>query len=55
LDIYLQAKLPGLDKEANWLPMPASGMFNVTLRIYSPTLEALNPAHRFPPIQRSTP
>ena len=52
LDIYLQATSPGPDKEANWLPIPASGMFNVTLRIYNPKPEALDPAHKFPPIVR---
>ena len=52
LDIYLQATSPGADKEANWLPIPASGMINVTLRIYDPKPEALDPAHKFPPIQR---
>ena len=52
LDVYLQATSPGADKESNWLPSPPSGMFNATLRIYNPTAEALDPAHRFPPIQR---
>ena len=52
LDVYLQAKSPGHDKEANWLPVPQSGMFNVTLRIYNPKPEALDPAHKFPPIVR---
>lgn len=52
LDIYLQANSPGPDKEANWLPVPQSGMFNVTLRIYNPMPAALDPAHKFPPIQR---
>ena len=52
LDIYLQSTSPGPDKEVNWLPIPASGMFNVTLRIYNPTPAALDPAHKFPPIQR---
>ena len=52
LDIYLQATSPGSGKEANWLPIPASGMINLTLRIYDPRPEALDPAHKFPPIQR---
>lgn len=52
LDVYLQADSPGPDKEANWLPTPESGMFNATLRIYNPKPEALDPAHRFPPVQR---
>jgi len=52
LDVYLQADSPGPDKEANWLPTPKSGMFNATLRIYNPKPEALDPAHKFPPVQR---
>ena len=32
LDIYIQTESPGADKEANWLPTPASGPFNVVIR-----------------------
>jgi hypothetical protein len=35
-EIYVQADSPGADKESNWLPAPASGEFNVTLRMYWP-------------------
>ncbi|MDA9468272.1 DUF1254 domain-containing protein [Bradyrhizobium sp. CCBAU 53415] len=52
LDLYVQAKSPGRDKEANWLPLPPSGMFNLTIRIYNPTREALDPACKFPPIRK---
>ena len=52
LDIYVQAKSPGPDKEANWLPSPPSGMFNLTIRIYNPKKEALDPAHKFPPVRK---
>ena len=40
IDIYVQAKSPGKDKEANWLPAPASGAFNMTMRMYWPTEKA---------------
>lgn len=53
LDIYLQAKSPGADKESNWLPTPPSGMFNVTIRIYNPSDDVLRPGYRFPPIIRA--
>jgi hypothetical protein len=34
LDIYIQGKSPGADKESNWLPTPPSGPFNLTVRVY---------------------
>ena len=40
IDIYVQATSPGKDKEANWLPAPASGAFNMTMRMYWPTEKA---------------
>jgi hypothetical protein len=39
LDIYVQARSPGLDKESNWLPTPPSGAFNMTIRVYQPKKE----------------
>ena len=42
LDIYIQAKSPGAAKEANWLPCPPSGPFNVTIRAYQPKQEMLD-------------
>jgi hypothetical protein len=40
LDLYFQNESPGKDKEANWLPAP-KGAFNLTMRLYGPTSEAL--------------
>lgn len=37
LDIYLQSTSPGVDREANWLPTPATGPFSITIRDYWPT------------------
>ncbi|MBX9695558.1 MAG: DUF1214 domain-containing protein, partial [Cyanobacteria bacterium] len=42
LDIYMQHENPGSDKEANWLPSPASGLLGVTMRLYAPKPGALN-------------
>jgi hypothetical protein len=36
IDIHLQAKTPGKDKESNWLPTPPSGPFYMILRMYGP-------------------
>lgn len=54
IDIYLQAKSPGADKESNWLPTPPSGMFNVTIRIYNPIEEVLDPTYKFPPLLKAS-
>ncbi len=40
LDLYFQNASPGADKEANWLPAP-KGPFNLTMRLYAPTSDAL--------------
>ena len=52
LDLYLQPGSPGADKEANWLPSPASGPFNVTVRIYWPTQGVLDGSYKLPPVKR---
>jgi hypothetical protein len=41
LDLYLQQKSPGKDKEANWLPTPA-GEFTLTMRLYAPKPQVLD-------------
>jgi len=40
LDIYIQHASPDKDKVSNWLPAP-KGNFDLVLRVYWPTLEAL--------------
>ena len=52
LDIYIQAASPGKDKEANWLPTPASGDFNIVIRNYWPKQEALDSTYKNPPIKK---
>ncbi|WP_245296866.1 DUF1254 domain-containing protein [Rhodomicrobium sp. R_RK_3] len=42
LDIYVQRDNPGPEKEANWLPAPASGDFTMNLRLYWPKPAALD-------------
>jgi hypothetical protein len=49
LDLYFQHQSPGADKEANWLPAP-KGPFNLTMRLYAPTSEALTGKWNPPPI-----
>ena len=52
LDLYIQASSPGADKEANWLPAPASGPFNLTVRIYWPTEAVLDGTYKLPPVRK---
>jgi hypothetical protein len=42
IDLYFQSDSPGKDKEANWLPSPKQGTWNLTLRLYAPKREALD-------------
>lgn len=51
LDIYIQHKSPGANRESNWLPAP-SGSFSPMLRLYSPSSESLNGAFTPPGIIR---
>jgi hypothetical protein len=52
LDFYIQANSPGSDKEANWLPAPASGTFNLVVRNFWPKESALNGAYKLPPVKK---
>ena len=50
LDIYLQPLSPGVEKQANWLPTPKEGKFNLTLRLYWPKETVLNRTWNVPPV-----
>ena len=52
LDLSIQANSPGADKEANWLPAPASGAFNLTVRIFWPPGTVLDGTYKLPPIKK---
>lgn len=52
LDIYVQHADPGGAKSANWLPAPASGPFNLTMRLYAPSLPALDGRWVPPPVKQ---
>ncbi|MBB6095927.1 hypothetical protein HNQ60_004818 [Povalibacter uvarum] len=52
LDIHIQRTSPGADKEANWLPAPASGPFSMNLRLYWPEPAALNGGWSPPPVKK---
>ena len=47
LDVYIQGKSPGADKDANWLPVPPSGPFNLTIRVYQPKKEIMDADYGF--------
>jgi hypothetical protein len=52
LEIYIQPTSPSKDKEANWLPTPATGEFNIVIRNYWPKQEALDGTYKMPPIKK---
>ncbi len=47
LDIYIQ-HTPPAGHESNWLPAPAAGRFEVTLRLYGPEASALGGRYTYP-------
>ena len=51
LDLWLQRRSPGPERESNWLPAPP-GAFNMVLRIYWPKPEALVSDSNPPGIER---
>lgn len=53
LDLHIQSKSPGADREPNWLPAP-KGPFNLTMRLYAPKGEALTGKWNPPPVRRGS-
>ena len=51
LDIYIQNKNPGTDKESNWLPAP-KGPFNLLMRLYYPKTAILDGSWAPPPVKK---
>lgn len=51
LDLYFQNESPGAGKEANWLPAP-KGPFNLTMRLYAPSSDALTGKWNPPPVTK---
>jgi hypothetical protein len=47
--LYIQHGSPGVDKEPNWLPVPAEP-FNLTFRCYQPEEAILSFAYSAPPV-----
>jgi hypothetical protein len=52
LDLYLQHKSPGQDKEPNWLPAPP-GPLGITMRLYSPKATVLNGLWNPPAVKKA--
>lgn len=42
LNVYIQARSPGSERESNWLPCPPSGPFNLSARSYQPKAELMD-------------
>lgn len=51
LDLYIQSQSPGAAREANWLPSPESGAFELVMRMYAPAAEVRDGRWAPPPIQ----
>ena len=52
LTLFIQRESPGVDRESNWLPAPASGEFSMNLRLFWPKPEALDGAWKPPAVKR---
>ena len=52
LDIYVQARSPGKNKEANWLPSPKDGALGLTMRLYAPNRTVLDGTWKPPVLTR---
>ena len=52
LDIYIQSNSPGELLESNWLPAPATGDFNLMMRLYWPSLDILTGAWNPPAVAK---
>jgi hypothetical protein len=37
---------------ANWLPIPASGSYNLTVRVYQPEQSLLDGTYKLPPVTK---
>jgi hypothetical protein len=51
--LYLQRESPAAALESNWLPSPASGDFNIILRMYGPSAAVQSGRWHMPPITRA--
>jgi hypothetical protein len=52
LTIYVQNNSPGKYRDANWLPAPRRGRFQMKLRLYAPKKEVIDGTWKPPPVER---
>ncbi len=50
--MYIQATSPARTRKSNWLPAPASGPFNLTVRDYWPNEAVLDGTYKLPPVKK---
>jgi hypothetical protein len=54
LDLYIQPSSPGKDKESNWLPSPKDQPWNLTMRLYAPSVDAAEGRWVPPPVNKAS-
>ena len=48
----LVLSVPDAAKDANWLPTPASGPFNLVVRVFWPKESVLDGTYKLPPVKK---
>jgi hypothetical protein len=49
----LVLSVPDADKKSDWLPAPASGPFNLVVRVFWPKESVLDGTYKVPPVRKA--